>query len=227
MEEIALTPVSYLVLGEIARRGSATPYDLKVGVAGSVGHFWSFPHAQLYKEPPRLAAAGLLEEEREEGGRRRRVFRITEAGRRRFEQWLARSDAGRTELRDPGLLRLAFGDLAQPQDVTRLAREQADAHRVQLAVYQRLAALPPREIVWSLRQTLELGLAYEKLAVDFWDGVANDPRIVARSHDPAPDRTDPPTAGSSTAPPSATPARRGRRKAAGGSAGGAAATPGA
>ncbi|MCM3884715.1 PadR family transcriptional regulator [Frankia sp. R82] len=173
VEEIALTPVSYLVLGEIARRGSATPYDLKVGVAGSVGHFWSFPHAQLYKEPPRLAAAGLLVEQREDGGRRRRIFRITEAGRRRLEEWLARSDAGRTELRDPGLLRLAFGDLARPQDVTRLAREQADAHRAQLAVYRQLAALPSPEMVWSLRQTLELGLAYERLAVEFWDRVAS------------------------------------------------------
>ncbi len=74
MAGIALTPVSYLVLGEVARRGSATPYELKVAVAGSIGNCWSFPHAQLYKEPPRLAAAGLLSEEREESGRRRRSF---------------------------------------------------------------------------------------------------------------------------------------------------------
>ena len=50
-----LTPTSYLVLGLVAREGPSTPYDLKRHVAATIGHFWSFPHALLYKEPPRLA----------------------------------------------------------------------------------------------------------------------------------------------------------------------------
>jgi DNA-binding PadR family transcriptional regulator len=177
VEEITLTPVSYLVLGEVARRGSATPYDLKVSVAESVGNFWSFPHAQLYKEPPRLAEAGLLAEEREEGGRRRRVFRITDAGRRTLAEWLAAADSGRTELRDPGLLKLAFSDLGEPGDVTRLARAQAAAHRAQLEVYRGLAALPADAMAWSLRRTLELGLGYERLAAEFWERLAADPAL--------------------------------------------------
>ena len=41
-------------------------YDLKRFVQLSVGHFWPFPHTQLYAEPARLAEAGLLEETREE-----------------------------------------------------------------------------------------------------------------------------------------------------------------
>ncbi|EIV95600.1 helix-turn-helix transcriptional regulator [Frankia sp. QA3] len=175
MAEIALTPVSYLVLGEVARRGSATPYDLKVSVAESVGNFWSFPHAQLYKEPPRLAAAGLLAEEREAGGRRRRIFRITDAGRRSLASWLSSVDSGRTELRDPGLLKLAFSDLGRPGDVVRLARAQAAAHRAHLEVYRTLAALPADAMVWSLRRTLDLGLAYERLAAEFWERLAADP----------------------------------------------------
>lgn len=183
--EVALTPVSYLVLGEVARRGSATPYDLKVSVAGSVGNFWSFPHAQLYKEPPRLAAAGLLAEEREQGGRRRRTFRITEDGRRALTAWLSSAPAGRTELRDPGLLRLAFADLGRPGDAVRLARGQAAAHRAQLAVYRDLAALPADAMPWSLRRTLELGLGYERLAVEYWERVAADP-VTARIGEPRP-----------------------------------------
>ncbi|MGF7234739.1 MAG: PadR family transcriptional regulator, partial [Frankia sp.] len=111
MVELALTPVSYLVLGELTRHGPATPYDLKRWVGASVGNFWSFPHAQLYKEPPRLAGAGLLVEEREPGGRRRRVFAVTDAGRAALRRWLATPATGPTELRDPGLLQLAFLDL--------------------------------------------------------------------------------------------------------------------
>jgi PadR family transcriptional regulator, regulatory protein AphA len=59
---IRLGPVSYLVLGIIAMRGPTTPYDLKRFVQLSIGHFWPFPHTQLYAEPARLAEAGLLEE---------------------------------------------------------------------------------------------------------------------------------------------------------------------
>ncbi len=64
-------PVSYLVLGIVAVRGPSTSYDLKRFVQLSIGHFWPFPHTQLYAEPARLAEAGLLEETQEESGRRR------------------------------------------------------------------------------------------------------------------------------------------------------------
>jgi DNA-binding PadR family transcriptional regulator len=174
MAGLVLTPVSYLVLGEVARRGSATPYELKVSVAASVGNFWSFPHAQLYKEPPRLAEAGLLTEEREESGRRRRVFRITDAGRATLMSWLATPEPGHTELRDPGLLKLAFSDLGRPGDVARLARVQAAAHRAHLDVYRSLAALPDGAMPWSLRRTLDIGLGYEELALRFWERLAED-----------------------------------------------------
>ncbi|KJE25005.1 transcriptional regulator, PadR family [Frankia torreyi] len=185
MAEIVLTPVSYLVLGEVARRGSATPYDLKVSVAESVGNYWSFPHAQLYKEPPRLAEAGLLAEEREAGGRRRRIFRITDAGRRSLQDWLSSADSGRTELRDLGLLKLAFADLGRPGDVARLARAQAAAHRAHLEVYRTLAALPPDAMVWTLRRTLDLGLAYERLVAEFWERLAADPVVTRIPPPPA------------------------------------------
>src|SRR5438132_12953587 len=85
----SLSPVSYLVLGLVAKRGSATPYELKADVAKSIGYFWSFPHSQLYAEPARLARAGLLAEEREQGGRRRRTYSATHAGREALAAWLA------------------------------------------------------------------------------------------------------------------------------------------
>lgn len=166
---MTLTPVSYLVLGELARHGAATPYDLKRWVGLSVGNFWSFPHAQLYKEPPRLAAAGLLAEEREVGGRRRRVFAITDAGRAALAAWLARPATALTELRDPGLLQLAFLDQGAPGDLRELAAARARVHREHLALYRGFAALPEDEIVWSLRRTLEVGLAWETMVAEFWE----------------------------------------------------------
>ena len=83
-----LTPVSYVVLGLIARDGPSTPYDLKVAVARGIAQFWPFPHSQIYSETEYLTGLGLLAEKRETSGRRRRTFRITDAGRLALEAWL-------------------------------------------------------------------------------------------------------------------------------------------
>ena len=73
MQELRLTPISYIVLGLLSWAGDATPYRLKQLVAASVGNFWTLQHAQLYTEPERLAKAGYLTEQRERGGRRRKL----------------------------------------------------------------------------------------------------------------------------------------------------------
>jgi DNA-binding PadR family transcriptional regulator len=167
------------VLGEVVRHGEATPYDLKRWVAASVGEFWSFPHAQLYKEPPRLAAAGLLVEQREDSGRRRRVFRATGAGRAVFAAWLAEPIGRVGERRDLGLLKLSFADLGEPSVVQALAADQVAAHRDQLAHYEALRAAQERSpspiMPWSLGEVLRMGLAYERLAVEFWTGLLTSP----------------------------------------------------
>ena len=138
--EPRLGHVSFLVLGIIALRGECTPYDLKRFVERTVGHFWPFPHTQLYTEPERLAAAGLLEEVREDGGRRRRHYTITSAGRTRLESWLAEPETASTEYRDVGLLKLFFAELTTPEDVEALARTQAAAQREVLALYEGILA---------------------------------------------------------------------------------------
>src|SRR5262245_45092235 len=114
MATVKLTPTSYVVLGLVASAGRCTPYDLKRLVAQSVGHFWSFPHAQLYAEPARLAGMGLLAEERETGGRNRRHYTITAAGRAAVRAWLATPETTLAEIRDPGLLKLFFADVGAP-----------------------------------------------------------------------------------------------------------------
>ena len=43
--EIRLTNTSYIVLGMLDAAGESTPYDLKLGVAASLGNFWSLQHA--------------------------------------------------------------------------------------------------------------------------------------------------------------------------------------
>jgi DNA-binding PadR family transcriptional regulator len=176
-----LTPVSYLVLGLLARIGPATPYDLKRKVAESVGYFWSFPHSQLYAEPRRLAALGLLDERSEATGRRRRVYSIAPAGREALTAWLRRPTSEPPQVRDVGLLKLFFADPLDPAEVAALAAAQERSHRERLAVYEALephlaagdpdAAFP--------HATLRMGLVFERAFVRFWSELAAHPATLA------------------------------------------------
>jgi len=174
-------PVSYLVLGIVAVRGPSTSYDLKRFVQLSIGHFWPFPHTQLYAEPARLAEAGLLEETREESGRRRRFYAITDAGRELLGEWLAEPVTTPMEYRDLGLLKLFFAELSGPEQVHALALQQAEAQRRQLAEYEaiqeRFAGRP--DLAHRLR-SLDLGTRMARAGAEFWEDVAREPNGTGR-----------------------------------------------
>ena len=163
-----LSPTSYLVLGLLEWLGPASPYDLKLATARSVGNFWSFPHSQLYAEPKRLLAAGLVTEDQETGGRRRLLYSISPAGRKTLAEWLADPDASGWEVRDPGLLKLFFGDLTDPTNVAELARRQESAHASRLKDYENLMKELESLAATSQVKTLRMGIAYERASVRFW-----------------------------------------------------------
>jgi DNA-binding PadR family transcriptional regulator len=182
---VRLTPTSHLVLGLLAREGPSTPYDLEAHVRATLGNFWTFPHTLLYSEPNRLAGLGLVVEERETAGRRRRVFAITGAGRAALDAWLDTPADEPTELRDPGLLQLFFGDLASAESRLRLAEQQLAVHQAKLVAYREDLRLE-RHVAPSGRgqrtvehwrgETLPMGIRYEDAAVDFWADVARRAR---------------------------------------------------
>ena len=170
--DIRLGPISYLVLGIATVRGPSTPYDLKQFVQLSIGHFWPFPHTQLYAEPERLAQLGLLTETREETGRRRRHYEITDAGRARLDEWLAEPVTSPTEIRDLALLKLFFSELTGADEMVALAQQQAAAHREKLAVYQAiLDRYDGRPDLAHRLLSLELGMRMAEAAASFWDDV--------------------------------------------------------
>jgi len=144
MSRTDLTPVSYVVLGLVARDGPSTPYAIKAAVGRGIAHFWQFPHSQIYAETERLARLGLLAEEREQTGRRRRSYRITAEGRAALAAWLAEPTDEALQVRSLGLLKLFFAQHAAPEDVAELARVQAELHRgwveVTTGIVERLQA---------------------------------------------------------------------------------------
>ncbi len=176
MQEVKLTPTSYIVLGLLELSGEATPYDLKQAVSVSLGNFWTLQHAQLYSEPERLAGAGYVTERREEGGRRRRHYSLTQAGRKALEEWRAAPPARLYEVRDLGLLKLFFG--ADPEAV---AQAQLDAHGRRIAQYEELQALDPGHGPRGPWLTLEAGIGHERESIRFWEGLRAKPGRRKRS----------------------------------------------
>jgi len=169
MSSPRLTATSFVVLGLLDRLEPATPYDLKRAAQLGVGNLWSLPHAQLYVEPARLAAAGFLHEEREEGGRHRKRYTLTDEGRRTLEEWRKTPTAEMTELRDAGLLKLFFGAPRGP-----LARAQLAAHRAQLASYERRRVAAGNGLPVGVRLVLEAGIDHERQWTRFWARVAKE-----------------------------------------------------
>ena len=161
---IQLTQTSYVVLGLVAQSGEATPYDLKQIVAATIANFFDIPHSQIYAEPDRLARAGYLSERREQAGRRRKHYGVTAKGRRALEEWLAHPTADLYELRDPGLLQLAFG-----ADAAALARVQLEAHEARLADFRHMArTLESADAPAGQRLVAEAGIGHEGEYIRFW-----------------------------------------------------------
>jgi len=165
---VNLTPTSAIVLGLLELIGEGTPYDLKQAVGMTVGHFWTFQHAQLYTETERLAKAGLLNVQQEEGGRRRKRYSLTDAGRKALEDWRAEPATEVAELRELSVLKLFFG--ADPKE---LGKAQVAAHEAKLGEYYEIrkidVGLEPRG-PWI---ALDSGIEHEKQQIRFWKRLAD------------------------------------------------------
>lgn len=122
-----LTPTSYTLLGAVSQAGPCSPYELKRVLARTVGPLWEVPHTQIYDEAARLARRGLLVEAQEGAGRRRLTYSITENGRAELLRWLRSPTSDRVEVRDVGLLKVAFGAELEAAELAHVAEDHARA----------------------------------------------------------------------------------------------------
>jgi len=184
-----LTPVSYVVLGIISRDGPSTPYELKAAVGRGIAHFWPFPHSQIYSESERLAGMGLLAEEREDAGRRRRIYDVTDAGRAALRDWLAEPTAEVPQIRSLALLKLFFGQFADPTDLAMLANAQIKAFEDHRAYFmQLLDHLEERgDRPWQLAVGRLMHDSHEAL-VARWEQIARTAEGTPSTGDAAADR---------------------------------------
>ncbi len=95
--------------------------------------FWATTFAQIYPELARLERDGYLSHREDpHGARPRRAYTLTAKGERALLSWLRRSRIPPMELRDEGLLRLAFADhLPRAEAITLVRRLRARAEETE------------------------------------------------------------------------------------------------
>ena len=120
-----------------------------------------WPRPASSKKRARKAAAGGA------------TTRLTETGRQRLAEWLSEPVATHTEFRDLGLLKLFFAELAEPEAVLALAREQVTAQRAQLAHFEAiLERYSGRPELASRVLPAKLGARVSHAAAEFWEDIA-------------------------------------------------------
>jgi DNA-binding PadR family transcriptional regulator len=155
----------------LLRDGPQTGYALVARAQQQLGDFWTVTRSQVYRELAAMAASGLVSAD-EAGPRDARPYRVTAGGRSAFSTWM-HADPGPDVVRIPLLLRLAFADELAPERLMEMVAAQRAEHAARLAGYEQLeaaalaAGATDRQLV-----TLRFGLAYERAALGWFDGLA-------------------------------------------------------
>ena len=115
----------YALMGMLAYQ-PMSGYDMKKMSDRSIGHFWQENFGAIYPMLRRLEEEGLVvltEQETDAGRRERKVYALTDDGRSELTAWLGR-DPARRHLREELLLKLFFGQWADPGRMAEMVRAE-------------------------------------------------------------------------------------------------------
>ena len=136
-----LTTNEAALLG-LLRKGPMSGYDLRKDVERSVGYFWAPAKTQIYATLPRLVEAGHATQQKVVQSARpdKTIYELTESGREALREWVedAPLDAGHG--RNLILMKLYFGEDADPEALLRQVRERREEAEGLLAELEELDA---------------------------------------------------------------------------------------
>lgn len=153
--------------------GPQSGWDLVDTAQQAIGDFWSLTRSQVYRELTTMAADGLIEAD-EVGPRDRRPYRLTNAGREAFRNWLGQ-EPGPEQIRYPLLLTLLFGRHLDPDQLAGFLARHRAVHAARLQAYRAEFAAAeadgaaPRDLV-----TLDFGRRYETAVLDWFNHLPDD-----------------------------------------------------
>jgi len=182
MARFNATGACVLGLLELGPAPGLEPSPAEAGMTGwqlyetadrSLMRFWNVTRSQIYTELAALCTAGLVEVVGPPGPRARRPYRITEAGRAAFREWLAAwaAEEPRDEqLHSPLLLTVFFGDYLPPATLERVLREYRPRFQRQgEQLAEMLKAVGPAGQARPPTAVLRRGLAYRQMMVRWID----------------------------------------------------------
>lgn len=150
--------------------GAQSGWDLVNTAQRLIGDFWSLTSSQIYRELAAMATEGLIETD-EIGPRERRAYRLTDAGRAAFQDWIQQSPK-QEQIRYPLLLTLAFAPHLPPERLQAFLAEHRTMHAAKLSGYRQMhagataAGASPLDLV-----TLDFGMRYETAVVEWFDNL--------------------------------------------------------
>ena len=124
----SLTATEAAILGLLGK-GEQSGYDIKRGVARSVGYFWAPARSQIYAVLPRLVEQGLAtrRDVRQTGRPDKQLYRITNHGLETLRDWLESQPLEPEPDRNLLLLKVFFGEHADPAAILEQVRERRRA----------------------------------------------------------------------------------------------------
>jgi PadR family transcriptional regulator AphA len=107
-----LTPLSYVVLALVGRRGAA-PHDLVRMARGGQRLYYAGAASKIYEQPKRLERLGYLHSEKRPGRTRERTYyTLTEKGLTALRAWLGRPSSF-PRIQSEAVARVLASDLAE------------------------------------------------------------------------------------------------------------------
>ena len=156
---VALKTSSYLILG-LVRGGMTSGYAIKRFIEQQrMEVFWATTFAQIYPELAQLEQDGYLTHRDDpHGARQRRAYELTTKGEGALMSWLRRPRVPPMELRDEGLLRLAFADnLPREEAIELVQRLRARAEEAEREFRETILPIGEALRGVGLRFPIEIG----------------------------------------------------------------------
>jgi DNA-binding PadR family transcriptional regulator len=100
-----------------------SPYQIKKAMQGSISHFYSAAHSQVYQQASRLVRDGYVREKGAPGGRRKRILSLTPKGRKAVMEWLRKPEAD-DQLYSELLVKVFFAAYSDEPEALREMLEQ-------------------------------------------------------------------------------------------------------
>jgi DNA-binding PadR family transcriptional regulator len=154
----------------MVRMGARSGYEIKQMVELSIRFFWTISHVQIYPALRKLEELGLIDGRDEPKGKlARRVYDITPAGERALAGWVAEPAPMPFELRDLGMVKLFFADVASDADAATLLGEVKARSKERVQALQAIEPIAETADAEGTRYpglTLQMGIAFHQAMVD-------------------------------------------------------------